>query len=381
MAGIYIHIPFCKQACHYCDFHFSTTFSAYRNDLIEALLAELKLRECEVDDTIQSIYFGGGTPSVLTLEEWKKFFTYFKERGYLRSALEVTVEVNPDHLDKVYLKGLKDLGVNRLSVGVQSFHNEVLTKMNRSHDSEKALKGLNTAKEVGFDNITLDLIYGVPFQSTEQLNENLDIIESLSIPHISAYQLTIEENTVFGSWKKQGKLLELEDEDCLSQFKLVRNRLIEMGYQHYEVSNFAKPGSKAVHNSSYWNQVKYIGIGPGAHSFQKGDASQSSFRHWNIANNKQYIKSIQSSVLPTEQEELGLKDQFNEAILLGLRQLDTGINIEEMETVFPVYWKSTQDDLKLFLSQKDLKLDDNRIKLSKKGVFVIDYITSELFVL
>lgn len=374
MTGLYVHIPFCDKACHYCDFHFSTTFSSYREDLISCLLQELKLRESEIEGNVSSIYFGGGTPSVMTIEEWKVFFQYFKSQGFLATAEEVTVEVNPDHLHAEYLQALKEFGVNRLSIGVQSFFDEVLEKMNRSHDRDKALKGLKTAKEIGFDNITLDLIYGVPFQSDEQLKKNLEIVKSLDIPHISAYQLTIEDNTVFGRWKKQGKLLELSDENCLNQFKTVRNSLKEMGYEHYEVSNFAKPGSQAVHNSSYWKQVKYIGIGPGAHSYNGSD------RLWNVANNKKYIKSIQASELPFEKEELYAKDQFNEAILLGLRQLNQGIKTSELEEKFPSLWNEVRMEINNFIQKGELIKDGEFLRLSEEGIFIIDYISSELFV-
>ncbi|MDC3220400.1 radical SAM family heme chaperone HemW [Flavobacteriales bacterium] len=374
MAGIYIHIPFCDKACHYCDFHFSTTFASYRKELIDCLLEELRIREKELEGEVQTIYFGGGTPSVLTLDEWKQFTDYFKLRGYFEKLKEFTVEVNPDHLDPDYLQGLKDFGVNRLSIGVQSFHDEVLQKMNRSHDREKALAGLKAAKKMGFDNITLDLIYGVPFQTVEELKENLAIIEFLDIPHISAYQLTIENDTVFGKWKQQGKLLELSDESCLEQFKRVRNSLLSLGYEHYEVSNFAKSGRRSIHNSSYWRQIKYVGIGPGAHSF---DGSN---RAWNINNNKQYIKSIQEGKLSSETELLETKDQFNEAILLGLRQLTSGVDIDRMEKLFPNQWNSVQGEVKHFINQGDLKTEHGFLKLTDEGIFIIDYISSELFV-
>ena len=374
MAGIYIHIPFCDKACHYCDFHFSTTFASYRKELIDCLLEELRIREKELEDEVQTIYFGGGTPSVLTLDEWKQFTDYFKSRGYFEKLKEFTVEVNPDHLDPYYLQGLKDFGVNRLSIGVQSFHDEVLQKMNRSHDREKALAGLKAAKKIGFDNITLDLIYGVPFQTVQELKENLAIIESLDIPHISAYQLTIENDTVFGKWKQQGKLLELSDDSCLEQFKRVRNTLLSLGYEHYEVSNFAKTECRSMHNSSYWRQIKYVGIGPGAHSF---DGSN---RAWNINNNKQYIKSIQEGKLSSETELLETKDQFNEAILLGLRQLTSGVEIELMEKRFPNQWNSVQGEVKHFINQGNLKTEHGFLKLTDEGIFIIDYISSELFV-
>ena len=374
MAGIYIHIPFCDKACHYCDFHFSTTFASYRKELIDCLLEELRIREKELEEEVQTIYFGGGTPSVLTLDEWKQFTDYFQSRGYFEKLKEFTVEVNPDHLDPYYLQGLKDFGVNRLSIGVQSFHDEVLQKMNRSHDREKALAGLKAAKKIGFDNITLDLIYGVPFQTVQELKENLAIIESLDIPHISAYQLTIENDTVFGKWKQQGKLLELSDDSCLEQFKRVRNTLLSLGYEHYEVSNFAKTECRSMHNSSYWRQIKYLGIGPGAHSF---DGSN---RAWNINNNKQYIKSIQEGKLSSETELLETKDQFNEAILLGLRQLTSGVEIELMEKRFPNQWNSVQVEVKHFINQGNLKTEHGFLKLTDEGIFIIDYISSELFV-
>ncbi len=370
MLGIYIHIPFCDLACHYCDFHFSTTFEKYRSDLLKAIEKELFTKLSENNEKVETIYFGGGTPSVLTKEELTGILSVIFENAEVNTEAEITLEANPNHLTREYLKELKDLGINRLSIGIQSFHDEVLKKLNRNHTSNQSKEVVQNAKSVGFDNITVDLIYGIPFQTDEQLEWNLKIISDLGIDHVSAYQLTIEENTVFGRWKDQGKLLELSDENCLNQFKMVKRFLEEKGYEQYEVSNFARNGKYSQHNSSYWKGVKYIGVGPGAHEFD------GTTRSWNISNNRQYVKENL-----VEKEELTEVDQFNEKVLLGLRQLNVGIDALELEKEFPKLYSQIEPEIKKFLREGELIEKDNRILVSEIGIFIIDYITSELFII
>ena len=370
MSGIYIHIPFCDQACHYCDFHFSTTFQKYRHKLLKTIQKELFTKLSENVEKIETIYFGGGTPSVLCVEELKEIMDVIQQTSDVSEDAEVTLEANPNHLTSDYLKGLKSIGVNRLSIGIQSFHDEVLEKLNRNHDSLQAKEVVQRAQKEGFDNITVDLIYGIPFQTDEQLEHNLVQISSLGIDHVSAYQLTIEENTVFGRWKDRGKLLELSDEKCLNQFKMVKSYLEKEGYEQYEVSNYARNGKYSRHNSSYWKGVKYFGIGPGAHEF---DGEK---RSWNVSNNTLYIENNK-----VESEELSRVDSFNEKVLLGLRQLKVGIDREELKEEFPYLYQKIDKDLSDFISKGELIEKDSRVLVSEIGIFIIDYITSELFII
>ena len=370
MSGIYIHIPFCDQACHYCDFHFSTTFQKYRKKLLKAIQSELFTKLSERTRKVDTIYFGGGTPSVLTIEELRELIDLIHTTSKISEDIELTLEANPNHLTKDYLKGLKRIGVNRLSIGIQSFHDDVLEKLNRNHNSVQAKEVVERAQEEGFDNITVDLIYGIPFQSDEQLEYNLQQISKLGIDHVSAYQLTIEENTVFGRWKQNGRLLEFSDEKCLNQFKMVKNFLETEGYEQYEVSNYARNEKYSRHNSSYWKGLNYLGVGPGAHEF---DGEK---RSWNVSNNILYIENNR-----VESEKLSRVDTFNEKVLLGLRQLNVGIDKAEMERDYPELYHQIQKNLISFISKGELIDVDNKILVSEIGIFIIDYITSELFII
>jgi oxygen-independent coproporphyrinogen-3 oxidase len=373
MAGIYIHIPFCDQACHYCDFHFSTTFTNYRNELIESLILEIDLKKSLLKESIKTIYFGGGTPSLLTAEELFKIITKIRSTFRVDEVVELTLECNPDHLNLEYLQSINAIGINRLSIGIQSFDDSVLKKLNRSHNANTAISALRNAKTIGFNNITIDLIYGIPFQTDEQLAYNLKVINQFEINHISAYHLTFEEKTVFGKWLDQGKIFELDDEKSLDQFKQVRLQLKENGFRQYEVSNFSKPDFHSKHNSSYWKGDEYLGIGPSAHSFIHGN------RSWNIKHNKKYIDSIKNNVIPEEVENLSDLDQYNEYILLSLRQLDQGLDVQLLQNNYHKYWYKSQDRINEFLKSGHLLQQENKYILSENGIFIIDYISSELF--
>ncbi|HEY0732877.1 MAG TPA: radical SAM family heme chaperone HemW, partial [Chitinophagaceae bacterium] len=285
MAGIYLHIPFCKQSCHYCNFHFTTSLR-YKDDLVKALVAEAALqRDFLQDDPVRTIYFGGGTPSLLSLDDINVLLQKLKEIYNPVSAAEITLEANPDDLTKEKLEGWKNAGINRLRIGVQSLYQEELQWMNRAHNAQQALESILLAKEY-FENITIDLIYGSPLLTDEMWKSNVDKAISLNIPHLSCYALTVEEKTPLHKMIHLNKSPDVDNDKQARQFLLLMQWLRAAGYEHYEVSNFAKPGYRSRHNASYWQGEKYLGLGPSAHSYDGIN------RQWNIANNQQYIASI-----------------------------------------------------------------------------------------
>ncbi|NNF82109.1 MAG: radical SAM family heme chaperone HemW [Flavobacteriaceae bacterium] len=372
MAGIYIHIPFCKQACHYCDFHFSTSLKK-KEDMINAMVKELKLRQHEVaEETIDSIYFGGGTPSLLSIDEIQLFIHEINQVFKLDDNAEVTLEANPDDLTKLYLKELSKSEVNRLSIGVQSFHDKDLRLMNRAHNSEMALDSLKEALLL-FDNISIDLIYGIPGAGHEDWLENIKIALSFNIPHISCYALTVEPKTALASFVEKGIVPKPDDAEAEEQFFMLIEKLEEAGFVHYELSNFGKPGFFSRNNTAYWQGKPYLGIGPSAHSYNGFK------RSWNIRNNSLYLKSIAEGIVPAETEELTKTDRFNELVMTGLRTI-WGISIEQVEREFGMQFK----DYLLIQAQEKidqhlLYIDDGKIHVSKKGKFLSDGIASSLF--
>ncbi|MBT8257393.1 MAG: radical SAM family heme chaperone HemW [Bacteroidia bacterium] len=372
MAGIYIHIPFCKQACHYCDFHFSTSLKK-KEDMINAMVKELKLRQHEVaEETIDSIYFGGGTPSLLSIDEIQLFIHEINQVFKLDDNAEVTLEANPDDLTKLYLKELSKSEVNRLSIGVQSFHDKDLRLMNRAHNSEMALDSLKEALLL-FDNISIDLIYGIPGAGHEDWLENIKIALSFNIPHISCYALTVEPKTALASFVEKGIVPKPDDAEAEEQFFMLIEKLEEAGFVHYELSNFGKPGFFSRNNTAYWQGKPYLGIGPSAHSYNGFK------RSWNIRNNSLYLKSIAEGIVPAETEELTKTDRFNELVMTGLRTI-WGISLEQVEREFGMQFK----DYLLIQAQEKidqhlLYIDDGKIHVSKKGKFLSDGIASSLF--
>ncbi|MDX1545081.1 MAG: radical SAM family heme chaperone HemW, partial [Christiangramia sp.] len=293
MSGIYIHIPFCKQACHYCDFHFSTS-TKKKSQLVEMLGRELVLRKNELDsEEIETIYFGGGTPSLLNKEELDQIFQTVFENFKVTENAEITLEANPDDLTQEKLKMLSESPINRLSIGVQSFFEEDLQLMNRAHNSDEALSSLKHAKRY-FDNISIDLIYGIPGQTNAQWKENLQTALDLEIPHISSYALTVEPKTALEKFIEKGKIKAVDDEQYREQFEILVSTLTTNGFEHYEFSNFGKPGYHSRNNMAYWMGRTYLGIGPSAHSFDGNS------RKWNISNNTLYIKAIEKDQIPQE---------------------------------------------------------------------------------
>lgn len=371
MAGIYIHIPYCKQACHYCNFHFSTNLR-HKGDLVTALNRELVLRSSEIDTPIETIYLGGGTPSLLSHPELASLFKTISEH-YPLQLQEVTLEANPDDIDSKNLSFWKThTPVNRLSIGVQSFRQTDLGLLNRAHDSKEAINALHLAREAGFSKLNMDLIFGLPNQSLEDWKSNLDQFLELEIPHLSAYSLTIEPKTALAYQVEKGTIQLPEESLVADQFLLAHDALENAGYQHYEISNYAKTDQLAVHNTNYWKGKPYLGIGPGAHSYDGKS------RKWNVASNIKYIRALNQNALPQEAEELIQTDRFNEWLMTGLRTI-WGINLSKADQ----FGKQISEDLiravKPYLASGQLEQHDDNIRLTRTGFLMADTIIADLF--
>jgi len=375
MAGIYIHIPFCKQACHYCDFHFSTSMKT-KGRILDSLEREIVIQKGYLGrETISSIYFGGGTPSILEREELRRIIDIIKKNFEVNDDLEITLECNPDDLNEEKLVGLRDIGVNRLSIGIQSFRDEDLTLMNRAHNAVEASSVVRLAKNAGFNNITIDLIYGIPGLSNADWKDNLQKAIALNVGHISSYCLTIEDGTAFGHFVKKGKMTKVKDDQAAQQYQMMVDLLIEAEYEHYEVSNFAKPGYVSRHNSSYWKSKKYLGIGPSAHSFD-GES-----RQWNVANNVQYCKAIEEGESFFKKEILDLPTRYNEYILTGLRT-HWGVRLSYILETFSVdFLKSNKTYLERLIAKDNAKIKGDVFSLTEKGLLLADGIAAELFII
>ena len=372
MAGIYLHIPFCKQACYYCDFHFSTSLK-HKKDFLEALKKELVIRKNEVSETINTIYFGGGTPSLLTIQEIASIFKVIYSNYNIVENPEITLEANPDDLNEEKIIELSKTPINRLSIGIQSFFEEDLKFMNRAHSAEESRKCLSIATQY-FDNITIDLIYGVPNMSNKKWLANLQQAFEFGVPHISSYALTVEEKTALHNFIKKGKVPNVNEEVALEHFNLLVSETEKQGFVQYEISNFGKPDYFSKHNTSYWLGEKYLGVGPSAHSFN-GEQ-----RSWNVSNNVKYIKALAENKLPSEIENLSKKDRFNELIMTGLRTI-WGISLEKVKADFGK--QHLQDLLKnseQFINDELLEnVANNKLITTKKGKFLADGIASDLF--
>ncbi len=295
MSGVYLHIPFCKKACHYCDFHFSTSMQT-KDLMIKSMVKEIDVHCNFTDTAIETIYFGGGTPSILGIQDIDTLLNKIKKTFLVVNEPEITFEANPDDLTSEKLRELKNAGINRLSIGIQSFHDDDLLLMNRAHSCDQAINSIKLAQEEGFSNISIDLIYGLPGLSASNWSANIQNAIDLNVQHISAYCLTIEKKTVFYNWHESNKIILPDDQQTLDQFVVLTDLLVANGFEHYEISNFGKQGYYSKHNSNYWLQEKYLGIGPSAHSFN----GQS--RMWNVRNNNQYIKAIAEKTTFYDQE-------------------------------------------------------------------------------
>lgn len=370
--GIYIHIPFCKQACHYCDFHFSTTLKK-KGELVEALAKEIQLRKDEFKGIeVQTIYFGGGTPSLLTNDEMELLINTVYKNYKVTANPEITLEANPDDLSKSRILELSKSSVNRLSIGIQSFFESDLKLMNRAHNAEEAEACLEEATK-HFDNISVDLIYGIPGASNEQWLQNIETALNYNIPHISSYALTVEPKTALASFIQKGIVDAVDDEQAYQQFYQLKEKLEASRFIHYELSNFGKEGYFSKNNSAYWQGKPYIGIGPSAHSFNGKQ------RGWNVRNNTKYIKAIQQNELPIEVETLTTTDRYNEYIMTGLRTI-WGVSLDKVEKDFGKMYKDYLiEQANVFINQHLLYIDDKHIRVTKKGQFLSDGIASELF--
>lgn len=383
MAAIYIHIPFCKQACFYCDFHFSTSLKK-KDELIQALVKELELRKDELkSQPIETIYFGGGTPSLLTISELRLLIDTVYENYTVVENPEITLEANPDDLTTKRLIDLSNSPINRLSIGIQSFFDEDLKQMNRAHSSKEAKACLQEATRY-FDNITIDLIYGIPNMSLEKWNENLQTAFNFGVNHISSYALTVEPKTALDAFIKKGTYPPIDEDLALQHFNHLVKKTNEQGFVHYEISNFGKPNYFSKHNTSYWQGKPYLGIGPSAHSFVNNQ------RSWNVANNSKYIKSIQQNQLPITVETLSKKDLFNEYIMTGLRTI-WGVSLHKVECDFgEEYLQCLKKNSEKFINQGLLVTSSGfdehqncieKLKTTQKGKFLVDGIASELFII
>lgn len=374
MSGIYIHIPFCKQACYYCDFHFSTSLKK-KDDLINALIKELELRNTEFKNTtVETIYFGGGTPSLLTNTELQSIINSIYKNYEVSDNPEITLEANPDDLSKDRIITLSKSPINRLSIGIQSFFETDLKLMNRAHNANEAKACLEEATK-HFNNISLDLIYGIPGASNAQWLQNIEMALSYNIPHISSYALTVEPKTALAAFIKKGIINNVDDTQAHEQFHLLKDTLEDQGFIHYELSNFGKDGFFSKNNSAYWQGKSYLGIGPSAHSFNGKQ------RGWNVRNNSKYIEAIEQNKLPIEIETLTLTDQYNEYIMTGLRTI-WGVSITKVETDFGTVFKDYLiEHTKVLINQHLLYIDNEHIRVTKKGQFLSDGIASKLFIL
>lgn len=368
---MYIHIPFCKQACHYCDFHFSTSMKK-KGELVDALCFELQLRKDEIEGEIETIYFGGGTPSLLDKFELGQIFETIYANYKVSNKPEITLEANPDDLSEEKIKMLADSPINRLSIGIQSFFEEDLKLMNRAHNASEALESIHLAKKY-FENISIDLIYGIPGMSDERWKKNLEIALDLDVPHVSSYALTVEPKTVLKKMIETGKIAAVEDSLARKHYEILTETMEKAGFDNYEFSNFGKSGFFSRNNTAYWFGKAYLGIGPSAHSFN------GNIRKWNINNNTLYIKSIQKGQIPAEIEELSTADKYNEYVMTRLRT-KWGISISEVEEKFGIDFKDylLRESKKGILDQL-LELDGDRLYISRNGKFLSDGIASELF--
>lgn len=373
MAGIYLHIPFCKQACNYCNFHFSTSLR-YKNDFVSALLKEIVLQKEYLDnEAIETIYFGGGTPSILDTSELKMIANTLYSTFKINNRAEITLEANPDDITTGKLKEWKSSGINRLSIGVQSFFEEDLIWMNRAHNAAQAIDSIKAAQSEGFSNITIDLIYGTPTLSNDRWLKNMELAASLNIPHLSCYALTVEPKTPLQKLISQKKITDINSDEQATQFLMLMDFLNEKGYEQYEISNFAKPGKRSRHNSSYWQGKKYLGLGPSAHSYNGIE------RQWNVANNILYIQSMQQNNLVPEKERLTTIQKLNEYIMVSLRTTE-GSDTNYIEKEFgEKAKKNILENSKAFIGQSNLQLKNSMLTLTREGKLLADRISAALF--
>lgn len=373
MAGIYIHIPFCRKACSYCNFHFSTSFKLI-DPLIESIKNELIERKNEFSNQeIETIYFGGGTPSLLTDFHLQKIFNVLQQHYSVENTTEITLEANPEDITKENLLLWKSMNINRLSIGLQSLNDQELIQMNRNHTAEQSKIAVELALEFGFQHITVDFIYGTPWKSDIEWEQELSWALESGINHLSAYALTIEPKTILAKSIQKSLVQPPTDERMESQFYILQNMISKYGWDAYEISNYCKPNHQAIHNGNYWAGKPYLGIGPSAHSFQNNT------RRWNISNNAMYIKNIESNIPYFELEYLTDSNQFNEYLMTQLRT-SKGIDLNFIDQIQPNWQISNKKSIDQFLSNRNIKLINNYLMLTNSGKLISDYIISSLMI-
>lgn len=372
MAGIYLHIPFCKTRCIYCDFY-STTRSEMADRYVSALCRELELRKSYLDnEPVETIYFGGGTPSQLSKENFEKIFETIEREYNLGNCEEITLEANPDDLTPEYIKMLSSLPFNRISIGIQTFNEQTLRLLKRRHTAEQAISAVKECRMAGFQNISIDLMYGLPGETPESWEADLEQAVNLNVEHISAYHLIYEEGTPLYEMLQKHKVEEVDEESSVDFFALMIDRLTEAGFQHYEISNFCKPDMYSQHNSSYWTGKKYLGCGPSAHSFN------GSTRQWNVSSLDKYIAGIEKGIPDFEIEELNVTTRYNDFVITSLRTM-WGLSLNRLEEEFGTEFKQyCLENAQTYLDSGKLEIRDNTLFLSKEGIFISDGIMSDL---
>jgi oxygen-independent coproporphyrinogen III oxidase len=375
MAGIYIHIPYCKEACSYCDFHFSIQLKD-KSVMVDALMKELRLRNNELKDTpVETIYFGGGTPSLLSIIELQKILDQIFKEYKIGENPEITIEANPDDLIRSYTSELSSIGINRVSIGVQSWFDEDLIKLNRKHSASQAENAIINVIESGISNVSIDLIYGLPDMNSDKWKHNLQKAFSFNIQHLSAYHLTYEEGTVLEYMRKKKKIRAVEEEESVAEFYALVQEAEYHGFKQYELSNFSREGYESRHNSSYWNRINYLGIGPSAHSFI------GKTRSWNISNNRKYVEGILAGTSVSEIEVLSPADEFNEYLMTGFRTRK-GVDLNYLEKHFgKVNLEDFNRNIKKLIIDQLAEDFEGRIRLTMKGMFLSDRIISDMMII
>jgi oxygen-independent coproporphyrinogen-3 oxidase len=372
MAGIYIHIPFCKQACHYCDFHFSTS-QQYRPDIVQALAKEITLQKNYLNGApIETIYFGGGTPSLLDGGELSFLLDTIGQHHQVSTDAEITLEANPDDLSKEKVQALRQTAINRFSIGIQSFFDEDLQWMNRAHRSHEAETSVKRVQDAGFSNITTDLIYGYPLLTHEKWEHNMNMMFGLEVPHISAYSMTVEPRTALAAFIKKKQTPPVNDHQSAKQFTRLMERMQQQGFEHYEISNFSKPGHYSRHNANYWKGVPYLGIGPSAHAFNGVS------RQWNVANNAQYLKALTQNDIPAEVEHLSTVNRLNEYIMTSIRTI-WGLDLDVLDAITVGAANALLKNAQQFLTNHWVSRQAQTLTLTPAGKLYADHITAELF--
>lgn len=376
MSGIYIHIPFCKQACHYCNFHFSTSLQL-KDELINALVKEIQLTATNTTNTgkecCETIYFGGGTPSILSIDDLLKIMDALHNKFLIAPDAEITLEANPDDITPAKLQLWKQAGINRFSVGIQSFLEPELVWMNRAHTAEESMRCIDAIKEAGYTNYSIDLIYGSPLLSDEDWMKNIQTAIEKDIPHISCYALTVEPKTALDKMIALHKKAPVDTEKQANQFLLLMDWMEQAGYEHYEISNYSKPGMRSRHNSSYWQGKHYYGVGPSAHAYDGNT------RRWNIANNALYIQALKNNKIPFEEEVLTDTQKLNEYIMTALRTIE-GLDLKYVSTVFGKrYSEEICGASGKYIRTKRLEEKNDCLVLTKEGKLFADGIAAALF--